>query len=75
MNETAWDIIKRGLITFGVRRLMEWAGGFLIMYGLTQDDVTIVVTAIVTSLLAIGWSYWAKVQDIKQTPPNDILSK
>lgn len=75
MNETAWDIIKRGLITFGVRRLMEWAGGFLIMYGLTQDDVTIVVTAIVTSLLAIGWSYWAKVQDIKQAPPNDILSK
>lgn len=75
MNETAWDIIKRGLITFGVRRLMEWAGGFLIMYGLTQDDVTIVVTAIVTSLIAIAWSYWAKVKDIKQTPPSDILGK
>lgn len=72
LDPIIWEIIKKGIVTFFVRRFLGWAGGFLLLFGLTDNDIYIIFFAIMTSLIDFVWSFITKIKDLKTETRNKL---
>ena len=60
--------LKGYLTGFAVRWVLKTGGGFFLSYGVTNDNVTIIVTSIVSVLIGLIVSLIQHKQAVAQTP-------
>lgn len=72
MNEPTWlEIFRRVIIGFSVRRLLEIGGGVILTYGINSDELTFMVTGIVSILVGVGWS-WVQTKWLARKEPEEL---
>lgn len=72
MNEPTWlEILKRLGIGFIVRRLLDIGGGVILTYGVSESELILMVTGIVSILVGVSWS-WIQTKWLARTEPEEI---
>ena len=72
MNEPTWlEILKRLGIGFIVRRLLEIGGGAILTYGISEAELILMVTGIISVLVGAAWS-WIQTKWLARAEPEEI---
>lgn len=73
MQPTWFELLQKLGAGFIIRRLLEWGGGAILSYGLTQDEITFMITGIVASLAGFIWS-WVQTKWLARQTPEKFVS-
>lgn len=73
MQPTWLEILQRIGVGFIVRRLLEWGGGAILSYGVTQEEVGFMVAGFVATLVGVIWS-WIQTKWLARQKPESFVN-
>jgi len=68
MQPTWLELLQKLGVGFIVRRLLEWGGGAILTYGVTQEELTFIVAGIIATVVGFVWSWIQTKWLAGQTP-------